>query len=108
MRFRYVGCALIALLSALVLTPEAQERPRDALEAAFLDTLEQINRDVEKHARIGGVILSSEPWDIANEVLTPTLKIRRDRVEALFGEIAEELARRSAEQGTLLVHWHTE
>jgi len=103
-----LGRGFSKTIMVAVLTPEAQERPRDALEAAFLDTLEQINRDVEKHARIGGVILSSEPWDIANEVLTPTLKIRRDRVEALFGEIAEELARRSAEQGTLLVHWHTE
>ncbi|MEQ8517276.1 MAG: AMP-binding protein, partial [Chromatocurvus sp.] len=89
-----------------VLTPDARQRSRDELEASFLETLEQINRDVEKHARIGGVIVSAEPWEIANEILTPTLKIRRDRVEELFGEVAEELARRSAEQGVVLVHWH--
>ncbi len=101
-----LGRGFSKTIMVAVLTPEARERSRDELEAAFLDTLEQINRDVEKHARLGGIILSAEPWDIANEVLTPTLKIRRDRVEALFGEIAEELARRSAEQGTLLIHWH--
>lgn len=69
-------------------------------------TLEEINDAVEKHARIGGVILSSEAWDIANEVLTPTLKIRRDRVEEMFGDLARDLALRSAEQGQVLVHWH--
>lgn len=89
-----------------VLTPDARQKAKEELEASFLETLEDINREVEKHARIGGVIISSEPWEIANEVLTPTLKIRRDRVEALFGEVAEELARRSAERGALLIHWH--
>ena len=89
-----------------VLTAESRQQPREEVASAVLETLEEINRNIEKHARIGAVILSTEPWDIANEVLTPTLKIRRDRVEALFGETAEALARRSAEEGTVLVHWH--
>jgi len=52
------------------------------------------------------VIISREPWSIENEVLTPTLKIRRDKVEERFAEKAEELARTAAEQGELLLHWH--
>lgn len=91
-----------------VLTPEARQRPREEMEASFLATLEEINAAVEKHARIGAAILSSEAWDIANEVLTPTLKIRRDRVEELFGDTARELALRSAEEGRVLLHWHTQ
>ena len=89
-----------------VLTPEARQLSREELEASFLATLEEINAAAEKHARIGAAILSSEAWDIANEVLTPTLKIRRDRVEELFGEIACALALRSAEEGKVLLHWH--
>jgi|SRR6056297_97507 len=89
-----------------VLTPEARQRSREDLEASFMATLDEINGAIEKHARIGGVILSSEPWDIANEVLTPTLKIRRDRVEELFGDVARDLALNAAEQGKVLVHWH--
>jgi long-chain acyl-CoA synthetase len=38
-------------------------------------------------------------------VLTPTLKIRRERVEARFGDRAERLAREGAERGELLVEW---
>ena len=101
-----LGRGFSKTIMVAVLTPDARQKAREELEASFLETLEDINREVEKHARIGGVILSSEPWEIANEVLTPTLKIRRDQVEALFGEMAEELARRSAEQGTLIIHWH--
>ena len=89
-----------------VLTDEASGHDNDMVEQSLRETTEAINNDVEKHARIGAVIVSREPWSIENEVLTPTLKIRREKVEERFGELAERLAREAAEQGALLVHWH--
>ncbi|GHD31857.1 AMP-binding protein [Halioglobus pacificus] len=89
-----------------VLTDEAGGHDNDMVEQSLRETTEAINSDVEKHARIGAVIVSREPWSIENEVLTPTLKIRREKVEERFGELAERLAREAAEQGALLVHWH--
>lgn len=89
-----------------VLTAEAQNAPEPEVEASILSTVREINDEVEKHARIGAVILTREPWSIENEVLTPTLKMRREKVEERFGGLAQELARKSAEQGELLLHWH--
>ena len=89
-----------------VLTAEAQNSPEQEIEDSILSTIREINQDIEKHARIGVVIVSREPWSIENEVLTPTMKIRRDKVEERFAELAEQLARRSAEQRELLLHWH--
>jgi len=89
-----------------VLTEEAQSRPDDEIQSSVLDTIREINAELEKHARIGAVIVSREPWSIENEVLTPTLKIRREKVEERFAEKAEELARTAAEQGELIFHWH--
>lgn len=88
-----------------VLTEEAQTRDPEEVAKSLLETTEAINREVEKHARIGAVIVSREPWSIENEVLTPTLKIRREKVEERFAELAEMLARQSAEQRELLLHW---
>jgi len=84
-----------------VLTEEARSRE----QSSMLETLAAINNEIEKHARIGALIISTEPWSIENEVLTPTMKIRRDKVEEQFAELAERLARESAEQGQLLVNW---
>jgi long-chain acyl-CoA synthetase len=103
-----LGRGLPKTVMVTVLTPQARERDPAELEASFLETLQAINESVEKHARVGAVIVSREPWDIANEILTPTLKIRRDRIEEIFGALAEELATRAAEQGSLLVHWYGE
>ncbi|TXS95369.1 AMP-binding protein [Parahaliea maris] len=88
-----------------VLTEEAQGLPRDAVESSVRDMVAGINDTVEHHARIGAVILSEEPWSIENGILTPTLKIRREQVEGRFGELAQQLARRSAEEKALLLHW---
>ncbi len=96
----YSKTVMTCVLSAIAL-----EQPRDIVEAALLERVKAVNVEVDKHARIGAVMISSEPWSIENSVLTPTMKIRRERVEELFGSQAEELARQSAETGEILLFW---
>lgn len=88
-----------------VLAQGAHDKSPEDVEAAMRESVNVINDNVEKHARIGAVIISKEPWSIENEVLTPTLKIKRDKIDELFGDLGERLARESAEQGTVLVNW---
>ncbi len=88
-----------------VLAGFAQGKDRTEVENTLREQVVTTNKTVDKHARIGAVIVSTEPWTIANEVLTPTMKIRREQVEARFGEHAERLARGAAEQGEILVEW---
>ncbi len=78
--------------------------PKD-IETAILERAHTINETVEKHARVGAVIISTDPWTIENEILTPTMKIRREQVEDKFGELAERLAHESAEKGQVLIRW---
>ena len=100
-----MGRGLSKTVMAAVLTEAAAAKPRETIEASIRDTVGKINESVEKHARIGAVIITREPWSIENEVLTPTLKIRRDKVDERFAELASRLAREAAERGELLVHW---
>lgn len=88
-----------------VLTEGARSVDRASVEASIRESIAEINDKVEKHARIGAVILSEEPWSIENEILTPTMKIKRDKIDERFGELGERLARESAEQGQVLLHW---
>jgi long-chain acyl-CoA synthetase len=101
-----LGRGFSKTVMVLVLTEEARNAPREEIEQSIRATIAEINDEIEKHARIGAAIISSEPWSIENEVLTPTLKIRREKVEERFGELAEQLARSSAEQRELMLHWH--
>ncbi|PLW82327.1 AMP-binding protein [Kineobactrum sediminis] len=102
-------CLLGRGYSKTVMVAVLNEAARLRAEHEIGDVIQQmvhgINETLEKHARIGAVILTADTWTIENEVLTPTLKIRREKVEERFGELAEALARRSAEERELLLHW---
>ena len=96
----YSKTVMTCVLSAL-----AQQEDRAVITAAILALAKKVNRKVDKHARIGVVLISTDPWSINNGMLTPTLKIRREQVEGRFGERAQELARDAAVKGELLVEW---
>jgi len=89
------------VMVCVVTTPQDKK----SVEQTILDQLTEVNTTVSKHERIGAIIVTSEPWTIENGVLTPTLKIRRDEVEARYGEKAQVMARESAEQRTVLLEW---
>lgn len=88
-----------------VLAETAQAEDQAKIEEALKEQVQELNGEVDKHARVGAVIITREPWTIENGVLTPTLKIKRDEVEARFGTRAEELARDAAVNKTVLVEW---
>ena len=103
----YSKTVMVAVLNAAArqLAEASRERAEAEIASAIHQAVHSINESLEKHARIGAVILASEEWTIDNEVLTPTLKIRREKVEERYGELAESLARRSAEEKAVLLHW---
>ncbi len=96
----YSKTVMVCVLSGL-----AQQGDRDEVAGALREVADKVNGEVDKHARIGAVVISTDPWTIDNSMLTPTLKIRREQIEGTFGDRARELAREAAEQGELLIEW---
>lgn len=88
-----------------VLGASAATHDSKDIEAALLERVQAINESVEKHAKVGAVIISKSPWTIENEILTPTMKIKREKIEEKFGELARDLSTQSAEKGEILFHW---
>jgi long-chain acyl-CoA synthetase len=96
----YSKTVMVCVLSAL-----AQQADRAQVAEDLRQVAETVNKGVDKHARIGAVIISTEPWTIDNSMLTPTLKIRREKVEGKYGERAQEIAQEAAVKGELLMEW---
>jgi len=49
--------------------------------------IKRMNQDLESHEKIKGVFMIKEPWSIENGILTPTLKIKRHKLEKKYHNI---------------------
>jgi long-chain acyl-CoA synthetase len=111
---KFAACPYVAQLCLLgrgysktvmvcVLSAEGMAEENAVVDSALLDQLCKVNESLDHHARIGALIISADAWSIDNGLLTPTLKIRRDEVEDIFGSQAEALARQAAENHEALI-----
>ena len=56
-----------------------------ALRAAIDAAIARVNAQVQGHERVRRFILAREPFAIANEMMTPTLKIKRHKIREAYG-----------------------
>ena len=55
---------------------------RARVEAELGQLLDDVNRDLVSHERLRMLVVACEPWTMQNGQLTPTMKIKRSRIEA--------------------------
>jgi long-subunit acyl-CoA synthetase (AMP-forming) len=78
----YGMVVLAAELRGNVDDPDARSR----VEAELAQLLYKLNRTVSSCERLHMLVVLSEPWTVENGCLTPTMKIKRSRIEALAEE----------------------
>jgi long-chain acyl-CoA synthetase len=94
-----MGSNLDQPLALIELSPAAREQAREQVAADLAQTLAQLNAQLEAHERVSHFILVREAWTVDNGCMTPTMKIRRNVLEARF---ADQLSELDAKQP---LHW---
>jgi long-chain acyl-CoA synthetase len=74
---------------------------RVELEAELAEHLNGVNAALDPHERVGCLVVMTEAWTTDNDLITPTLKVKRNRIEDVFGENYEAWSR----MGKVVV-WH--
>lgn len=54
---------------------------RSEVERELTQLLQQVNAALSDHEQLRMLVIAPEPWSIENGLLTPTMKIRRNRIE---------------------------
>jgi long-chain acyl-CoA synthetase len=75
----------IVMLNADGIAKAASSEGRAALEASMSAHLKAINDQLDPHERLDCLILVTTPWTVDNGFITPTFKIKRNRVEEVYG-----------------------
>jgi long-chain acyl-CoA synthetase len=63
----------------------ASPEGRRALTDSLAGHLKTVNETLDRHEQMDCLVLTTEPWTVDNELITPTFKVRRNSVEAVFG-----------------------
>jgi long-chain acyl-CoA synthetase len=79
-----MGSGLPQPIALIVLSADGRNRDRDHLRQGLLETLEQVNPELEKHERLHNLVVLKDDWTIENGLLTPTLKIKRNPIESKY------------------------
>lgn len=93
-----MGSGLRAPVAVVIPSASAVSMSRDEVESSLGETLQSVNETLESHERLSTIHVIEDPWTIENELLTPTMKIKRDQLEARYKEMIRE------EGGAVL--WH--
>lgn len=78
------GTNLPQPIALLVLSAEALKQSKDLVSQTLLDTLTSVNATLESHQRLDRIVVFKEEWSIENDLLTPTLKVKRHVIEEKF------------------------
>ncbi|QSX37518.1 AMP-binding protein [Shewanella sedimentimangrovi] len=79
-----IGSGLPHPIALVQLSEGAKLQPREEVRVSIKATLDAINPNLESHETVDAVVVVTDPWTIENDVLTPTLKIKRHVLEARF------------------------
>ena len=62
-----------------------------AFKATLSQVVERVNKNLSNLERVRRFVIAPEPFTVENEMMTPTLKIRRHRITAAYGEALRAL-----------------
>ena len=83
------GANLGQPLGIVMLGAEAAAQVTDAgyrskLEASLQQHLKQINVGLDPHEQLQCIVVVTTPWTVDNDLITPTFKVKRNRIEDVY------------------------
>jgi long-chain acyl-CoA synthetase len=79
----------IVMLGADYLRRAADAGARGELEQSLAQHLKTINATLDPHERLQCLVVAATPWTVENDVITPTFKVKRNRIEELYARSYE-------------------
>jgi long-chain acyl-CoA synthetase len=76
-----VGANLPQTMALVVLSLDGKKEDNDTLIKSLEDTMQEVNQLLDKHEKLKKIVVMNEEWTVDNNLLTPTLKVKRNVLE---------------------------
>jgi long-chain acyl-CoA synthetase len=76
----------IVMLNAEALGRVSEPAGRSALEASLAEHLKRINATLDPHENLQCLIIATTAWTVDNDFITPTFKVKRNRIEEAYAD----------------------
>ncbi len=80
----FVGSELKQPIMLVSLSEIGRNKPREELERGLVEEMESVNTTLEPHEAIGKIVVVKDPWTIDNNLMTPTMKVKRNEIEKRY------------------------
>ncbi len=81
-----VGTGIPQPIALVTLSEIGKVKSKADLSQGFIDTVKRVNLNIEKYEKIEKVVIMKEDWTVENGLTTPTLKVKRNRIEKIHQE----------------------
>jgi len=78
-----VGTGIAQPITLIVPSESGKKKSKSDLTQSLQDTLVRVNEQLQAYEKIEKAVVMKEDWSVDNGLLTPTLKVKRNRVEAI-------------------------
>ena len=85
-----IGSGLPQPMALFSLSETGRKRSTEELNTELKTMLKNINSSLDPHEKVSKIIVLREPWLVENNLLTPSLKIKRNEIEKKYATFYEE------------------
>ncbi|MFC5409528.1 AMP-binding protein [Larkinella bovis] len=71
-------------IALIVLSETGQKAEKDEVSQSLEETLNTLNPSLHTYQRVKKAVIVKEPWTVDNDMMTPSLKIRRKIIESRY------------------------
>jgi len=83
----FTGSELKQPIMLVCLSDIGRSKPREELERGLIAEMEAVNTTLEPHEAIGKIVVVKDTWTIDNNLMTPTMKVKRNEIEKRYGAL---------------------
>jgi len=85
-----VGTGIAQPITLIVPSESGKQKGKNELSQSIKDTLSTVNKQLQAYEKIEKAVIMKEEWSVDNGLLTPTLKVKRNRVEAIHSPMYQD------------------